>query len=293
MDMSKLSFAFQQNNIFAARSPFHKLPGQQQNSVTDVLNRISSNIIGAQEQRKSMEATVKTQEAKMDAYTSEIDAAQQKSLEEMPDELLHFLRNQFLVQRNMSCQMEQELTAFRDQLSGIDQTIQEYQDILDGKGAMPDDLTLEDVTALLETTRATREQFVQDNAERLNKWNMGKTVTGDTHPARAIERVFGENQYADMEQSVWEIDPTASDIYAEIDEALNATRRVTETMEEGYRRICNELEKRGQTEWKYEEHLSAMREQTSIPVVKSGTSLQFIMDALEKALEQQREESDQ
>ena len=292
MDMSRLSFAFQQNNIFAVRSPFHKLPGQQQNSVTDVLNRISSNIIGAQEQRKSMEATVKTQEAEIDAYTSEIDAAQQKSLEEMPDGMLHFLRNQFLVRRNISCKMEQELTAFRDQLSGIDQTIQEYQSILDGKAAVPDDLTLEDVTALLETTMATREQFVQDNAERLNKWNMDEAVR-DTRISRSLERVVGENKFSGADASTWEIDASASDIYAEIDRVLSATRSVTETMEEGYRRICNELEKRGYTEWKYEEHLSAMREQTSIPVMKSGTSLQFIMDALEKAMEQKREESDQ
>ena len=285
MDLSRLSFAFQQNNIFAVRSPFHKLPGQQQNSVTDVLNRISSNIIGAQVQRKSVESTAKTQEAKMDAYTSEIDATQQKSLEEMPDELLHFLRNQFLVQRNMSCQIEQELTSFRDQLSGIDQTIQEYQSILDGRTAMPDDLTLEDVAALLETTKATRQQFLEDNVERLNKWNMDKAVR-DTRISRALERVVGENGFSGADASTWEIDASASDIYAEIDRVFSATHSVTETMEEGYRRICNELERRGYTEWKYEEHLTAMREeQEPIPVEKSGTSLQFIMDALEKALE--------
>ena len=286
MNLSGISYTFQQNRSFLTNNLFNRPPHAQSNSLNDVLNRISSNIIGAQEQRKSLEATVKTQEAEMDAYTSEIDSAQQKSLEEMPDGMLHFLRNQFLVRRNISCKMEQELTAFRDQLSGIDQTIQEYQSILDGKAAMPDDLTPEDVTALLETTKATREQFVQDNAERLNKWNMDKAVR-DTRISRGLERVVGENEFSGADASTWEIDASASDIYAEIDRVLSATRSVTETMEEGYRRICNELEKRGYTEWKYEEHLTAMREeQEPIPVEKSGTSLQFIMDALEKSLEQ-------
>lgn len=284
MDFSKISFAFQQNNIFAAKSPFGKTFAQQ-SPINDVLNRISNNIVGAQERRTEMESAIRTQEVKMDAYTSEIDAAQQKSLEEMPDELLHFLRNTYMVQRNMSCKMEQELTSFRDELMGIDQTIQEYQDIIDGKSLLPEDLTMEDVTKLLEFTKAAREQFVQDNAERLNEWNVGNSVIGNSYTARTLERVTGENKFAGADASTWEIDATASDIYAEIDRVLSATRSVTETMEEGYRRICNELEKRGYTEWRYEDHLESMRQSKEPVGIETMDIRQFVLEYMKKASE--------
>ena len=282
MNISGQPFLFQPNNIFAAKSPFGQIPGQGQGSVSDILSRVSDNIVNARERSKSLEDAARSREVRLDSYSAGVDASRMKSMEEMPDELLHFLRNQFLVRRNVSCRMEQELTAFRDGLMGLDQTIQEYQDILDGKTPLSGDLSMEDVTELLELTRAVREQFVQDNAERLNKWNMSKAVTGDGIISRAIENVLGENRYADMDASVWEIDASAGDIYAEIDEALSATRSVTDTMEEGYRRICGELEERGYTQWKYEEHLSAMRENNGPADVEKMDIRQLILEHMRR-----------
>ena len=45
---------------------------------------------------------------------------------------------------------------YRDRLSAFDRTIQEYQDMLDGKTALPGQMKREDAALLLEITRAAR-----------------------------------------------------------------------------------------------------------------------------------------
>lgn len=290
MDMSRLSFAFQQNNIFAVKSPFNKMLGQQQNPVTDVLNQISNKMIDTQARRAELESKIKTQEIKMDSYTqTDTTSALEEALPEALKMFLHICE----FEADAGRREEQELTAFRDQLSAFDQMIQEYQDIVDGKTALSGDMTMDDVKNLLATVQMAREQFVQDGVERLNKWCVGDSVKGSSFD-HYMQKIFGENKFAGMDISNWQIDPDAPDIYAEIDKALNATRSFTETMDEGVRRIKEALDKMGYGEDKYKLHQDAMREsQEPIPVVKSGTSLQFIMDALEKALERQKEENDQ
>ena len=47
---------------------------------------------------------------------------------------------------------------YRDQLSAFDRTIQEYQDVLNGKAELPQQMKMEDVSMLLERTRAARER---------------------------------------------------------------------------------------------------------------------------------------
>lgn len=55
----------------------------------------------------------------------------------MPNELLEIYLNQYKVAGYLSEQNGAALQTYRDQLSAFDQTIQEYQDILDGKTALP------------------------------------------------------------------------------------------------------------------------------------------------------------
>ena len=71
-------------------------------------------------------------------------------LEEMPEGLLHFYLNQCKVGAYLSQQHETSLMEYRDQLSAFDQTIQEYQEMLDGNKALPEQMKLEDVSKLLE-----------------------------------------------------------------------------------------------------------------------------------------------
>ena len=64
---------------------------------------------------------------------------------------------------------EHALTEYRDQLTAFDQTIQEYQDMLDGKAALPEDMTTEQVQAMLDLVRETRAQFLQDGGKEVNR----------------------------------------------------------------------------------------------------------------------------
>ena len=61
---------------------------------------------------------------------------------------------------------EHALTEYRDQLAAFDQTIQEYQDMLDGKAALPEDMTIEQVQTMLNLVKETRAQFLQDAVKK-------------------------------------------------------------------------------------------------------------------------------
>ena len=97
----------------------------------------------------------------------------------MPEGLLHFYLNQCKVGAYLSQQHETSLMEYRDQLSAFDQTIQEYQDMLDGSKALPEQMKLEDVSKLLDATRAAREQFMQQGAAELNRG-----IGSQPHPGR-------------------------------------------------------------------------------------------------------------
>ena len=170
-----------------------------------------------------------TLELSAEAAGSKADSA----LSEMPRELLEVYLNQYKVAANLSHQNETALMEYRDQLSAFDQTIQEYQDMLDGKAALPQQMKMEDVSMLLERTRAAREQFLQEGAKELNRAGSEGPDQDDGHDLR------------------WSIDTSAKDIYGKIDRALAFTQKVTSMCREGASRIVAELKRRGQADQPY------------------------------------------
>lgn len=144
MNVSNLANLFHQNGILQQSKPL----GQPlcQPAASDTLHRLSENLLTARERGQDLKKRFDTLELSAEAADSRADAA----LSEMPDELLELYLNQYKVAGNLSQQNEASLMEYRDQLSAFDQTIQEYQDMLDGNKALPEQMKLEDVSKLLE-----------------------------------------------------------------------------------------------------------------------------------------------
>ena len=239
MNVSNLAGLFQRNSIFQQSQALGQKLGQP--PVNDTLHRLSQNFLTAQEQGQDLRKRFDTLELSAEAADSKADSA----LSEMPTELLEVYLNQYKVAAHLSHQNEAALTEYRDQLSAFDQTIQEYQDMLDGKAELPQKMKPEDVSMLLERTRAAREQFLQEGAKELNR--VGSEGPDLTDKAR--QTVMGDLD--DGHDLRWSIDASAKDIYGEIDRALASASKTTSMCREGASRIVAELKRRGQADQPY------------------------------------------
>ncbi len=159
------------------------------------------------------------------------------------DEGLHLLRWIYENGARVSANMEADLTEYRDQLASFDQSIQRYQQILDGTSDLPEDLSMEDVESLLKATQSARETFLRGGAYQLNQRNQKR--------GEELQSTYGK--YADLaddtfskglEQFSWEIDADAEDIYGEVDRVRSVAHRATETFKKGMSMIDAELARR-------------------------------------------------
>ena len=239
MNVSNLANLFQQNSIFQQSRPLGQKLGQP--PISDTLHRLSQNFLTAQGQGQDLRKRFDTLELSAEAAGSKADSA----LSEMPRELLEVYLNQYKVAANLSHQNEAALMEYRDQLSAFDQTIQEYQDMLDGKAALPQQMKMEDVSMLLERTRAAREQFLQEGAKELNR----RGSEGPDLTDKARQTVLGDLD--DGHDLWWSIDASAKDICGEIDRALASAQKVSSMCREGASRIVAELKRRGQADQPY------------------------------------------
>lgn len=249
MDMSNIAQLFQKNILLAGGRQAAKqaaVPG-------DMLQKLAERMIGEQQGSSKADAAAKAQEIELDAYDRTDDS---KSLEEMPREVLEYYLHVTKMFSTSSGRQEQDLLDFKERLQGMDETIQGYRDILDGKSALAEGLSMEDVMKSLSKATQERERFVKDGIAHLNKWS-GYFVTSDSFDGH-MQKVLGENLFAGKDRSNWTLDPSASDLYSEIDRVLAETHRVTEELDRGVRRIYDVLESRGLGD-KYQNHLEAWR----------------------------------
>lgn len=226
MNISNLANLFHQNSIFQQNKPF----GQKlvQPPVNDMLQRLSENLLTAQEQSQDWKKRFDTLELSMEAG----DNKEKSSFGEMPKELLEIYLNQYKVATYLGQKSEESLMEYRNQLSAFDQTIQEYQDMVDGKMELPGMMNVEDASTLLERTRAARERFLQEGAKELNRIGRGGLALDD----KACRMVM--NDKADGQVNFrWSIDTSAEDIYAEIDRALALVHKATSLCQDIYENI--------------------------------------------------------
>ena len=235
MNVTNFSNLFHQNSIFQQNKPL----GQKlvQSTINDTLNRLSENLLNTQVQNTDLKRRFDTLEL------SDAALEQKSSLSDVPEGLLHYYLHMCKFGASISQVQEYALMEYRDQLSAFDQTIQEYQDMLSGKTALPEQMKQEDVALLLEATKVAREQFLQQGAEKLNQFSKeGPTPKGFLGSAYSM--ITGETANA-QDNPRWQIDPSAQDIYGEIDRALASAHKVTSTFQDGASGILAELKRRG------------------------------------------------
>jgi hypothetical protein len=229
------TFALRGNNFFQSKS----LPGQLGPQGSDLLGRIAENLTQAQEDTRSRFDSVSFK-----LGISELDETD-STLEEMPDELLEYFQNLFQVSATASASEESELVEFRDQLTAFDETIAQYQAMLDGEAALPEGMEQDTVQGLLDATRSARETFLQKGVEQLNKYTSRDTVSEDSYTSKALDHVLGGDWRDGLDDGSWTIDGNAEDIYGEIDRVLAKTHSVTQTLNSGISKVAAELERRG------------------------------------------------
>lgn len=235
MNVTNFANLFHQNSIFQQNKPL----GQKlvQPPINDTLNRLSENLLNTQVQNTDLKRRFDTLEL------SDAALEQKSSLSDVPEGLLHYYLHMCKFGASISQGQEYALMEYRDQLSAFDQTIREYQDMLSGKTALPEQMKQEDVALLLETTKVAREQFLQQGAEKLNQFSKeGPTPKGFLGSAYSM--ITGETANA-QDNPRWQIDPSAQDIYGEIDRALASAHKVTSTFQDGASGILAELKRRG------------------------------------------------
>ena len=235
MNVTNFANLFHQNSIFQQNKPL----GQKlvQPPINDTLNRLSENLLNTQVQNTDLKRRFDTLEL------SDAALEQKSSLSDVPEGLLHYYLHMCKFGASISQGQEYALMEYRDQLSAFDQTIQEYQDMLSGKTALPEQMKQEDVALLLEATKVAREQFLQQGAEKLNQFSKeGPTPKGFLGSAYSM--ITGETANA-QDNPRWQIDPSAQDIYGEIDRALASAHKGTSTFQDGASGILAELKRRG------------------------------------------------
>lgn len=235
MNVTNFANLFHPNSMFQQDRPLGQKIVQPQ--INNTLTQLSENLLNAQGQNTDLKQRFDILELS--------DAAFEKksALSDVPEGLLHYYLNICKFGASISQGQETALMEYRDQLSAFDQTIQECQDMLDGKTALPEQMKQEDVALLLETTKAAREQFLREGAEKLNQFSK-EGPTPKSFLGNGYSLIVGENG-STQEESRWQIDASADDIYGQIDRALASAHKVTSTFQDGASDILAELKRRG------------------------------------------------
>lgn len=242
---------FQNRNLFAANSGILSTTEKPQTALQNISNQIVAN----QTRDKRLEELSKSAQIRRDTYVKTDEAT---SLEETPTELLELYLHNTKMYLTLSEGYEQELSDFKEQLQEWDQTIQGYQDILDGKVALSEGQTMESVLSSYEKAQKDREQFLQDGIAHINENRYSELFSNDRLD-RTLKTVLGEDTFsafAAKDPSNWTIDPSASDIYSEIDRVLSEAHGVTDELQQGVDNIYSILQERGYGE-KYKGYLKS------------------------------------
>lgn len=236
-----------QQKMVSQTNPF----GSPKSALNQALGRINNNIL----QNLNLEAAEKL---KLDIYIPGTDPEKAAELEKYSNDELEYFSIYFTL---CSPDASPDIDKFREQLKGIDQTIQDYEKMLNGEMEMPtkifsnnsillnsqEKMTKEDVQFLLAKTKAFREEFIKEGVEKLNQrlHSISGFVGKGGAREKIIEKVLGENPLKNIDKSAWTIDLEASDIYAELDKAQEASSLTHDVTNECRHQIVKEMKKRG------------------------------------------------
>lgn len=244
---------FQIGNPFAAKTGIFPVAEEKK----PVIQNISEQIVSNQTGTERAEQLTKDAQIYKDTY---VKADEATSLEEVPTDLLKVYLGIAKLFSTAAETHEQEILDFKEQLQKWDQTIQGYQDIMDGKAALPEGHTMQSILWSYQTAQKDRAQFLQDGIAHINKYQYGEDQYSEFFSNERVDHllksIFGENKFAAKDPSSWLIDSSASDIYSEIDRVLSEAHGVTEEFQRGVDNIYSILKERGYGE-KYKSYLKS------------------------------------
>ena len=211
----------------------------QNTPAQDVLGRMSENLMDVPQQTSFQD--------RVELKFSGVLDTEYSALSEVTTETLKCFAGLLDAYARFNSMTEHALTEYRDQLTAFDQTIQEYQDMLDGKAALPEDMTTEQVQAMLDLGKEPRAQFLQEGGKEVNRrLAVSNSYADDRLFNHVVSAVLGESfENAGKGADFWRIDPNAEDIYGELDRALGAVDSLTKTCRQGLGAIATELTRRG------------------------------------------------
>ena len=211
----------------------------------DVLGRVAKNFQEAQNQT--------TLRDRVELRLSSVLETQNSVLENLPTGVLEVYASFMQIMKVQADSAWQAVTEYRDQLSAFDQTIQEYQDMLDGKTALPEQMSLEQVQAMLDLVKETRDTFLRKGAAEVNGYLSTTQDLADYDLTnKAVSAALGQsNPLSGKGTDFWRIDPNAQDIYGEIDRVLGAVEELSQTYGDSYSALNSELKRRDDSSYFY------------------------------------------
>lgn len=269
----------QVNRPFVVNSFLQKKEVEPEN----ILQKLADKMVDTYERTEKLESEIRTHEIKMDEYTKTDDVSNLDRME--PEVLQMYQRIYELIGQSANDQM-QELDAFQEHLESLDELMQQYQDMVDGKTSLADGMTKDDALNLLIAVQKEREDYVRSGAERLNQY---ADWIGSNNFDRYMGKVFGKNPFSGTDKSNWMIDASTSDIYAEIDRVRGAVSTVSEAANEGLRRIKSALEKRGG--YQYKLYLDTVENSREPVDSEQKSMLEIMLERLKKAADDERKNS--
>ena len=231
MNVSNMSHLFYKspfaNNVLSRNK---QLPGQG-NAPANTLQKISNQMITEQENSNKETDQIKVQALRVDTYAKNVDSSDV----ERAKVILRLRYHNVRMYDRMVEFREDDLVSFKERLQKLDQEIQSYQDILDGKTTSSDGLTSLDVKGSLNFAMRERESLIAAGLERFNDYG-NDFVSGYNELAN---KYFGQTPLSNSYISNWNIDFSVPDIYAEIDRVLEDTREIRGVTQHGLAQISN------------------------------------------------------
>lgn len=237
---------FQNHNLSAVNSGIFAPTEKPQTA----LQKLSNQIATKQANSERLEDLAQSAQIRKDTFVKTNEAA---PLEERLTGVLELYLGIARLYLTVAEGREQEISDFKEQLQEWDQTIQGYQDILDGKAALPEEHTMQSILWSYQIAQRDREQLLQDGIAHINGYQYGESFSNESADYN-LKAILGENKFAEKDPSAWLIDPTASDIYAEIDRVFSEVHGVVEEFRQGVEDIYSLLKERGYGE-KYKIYL--------------------------------------
>lgn len=259
--MKVLNSASLGGSIYQSRSPFSGNPalfGPAEKEQTP-LQKLSNQIIAGQDSSEQLEDLSEIAQIKKDSYIPK-NSSNKNPLDDIPDGVLEFYMNALNIYSAGSTRYRRELSDFKEHLQGMDDTIQSYQDILDGKTPLQEGQNMLDIRFSCAMAKVHRQQFFEHGMTHFNK-NQFEIPNPDARNhdyvyEKLINTLLGDCRFALKDECDWGIDPYAFDIYSEIDCVLtNLDGQISET-NRGIGRLFGLLYERGYGE-KYKKHLDS------------------------------------